>query len=227
MKPRLNLNRPSKDSDSGPALASGVEPSWRRKAPKLAVEGAEEIVDTAPQTQIVIKTAKNSAKTIAVIATAVVAVGLMLWSIVGLTIFPTPEVDGKRWVVHWAAWPQAQAPAGATAFVSPKPVSNNILFRINLQFRKDPDNAIVTLLGGPVGTVSTDESLQIYIDGKPTGTRAALPIQKTVLNDEYAAVCIRGGCGGAGNFLTVADNRIVGEVRGDFKLKGNSESPLG
>lgn len=227
MKPRLNFSRPSKESDSGPALASGVEPSWRRKAPKLAIEGAEEIVDTAPQTEIVIKTAKNSAKTIAVIATAVAVVGLMLWSIVGITIFPTPKLDGKRWIVHWAAWPQAQAPAGATAFISSTPVSNNILFRINLQFKSNSRNAIVTLLGGPVGTVATDESLQIYINGKPTGARSSLPIEATVLDDEYAAICVRGDCGGPGNFLTVADNRIVGEVRGDFKLKGNSESPMG
>lgn len=197
-------------------MSAGSLPFWKQSRPALA---AEEAGPGVPSGEAALPTSSRAIATGAkVMATALI--GLLAftffgWLILGLTVMPTPRVDGAAWAVKWAAWPEDAAPQGALAAVTADPVNRGIVGRLGYQFGQG-DITIQRIVAGPGGTVFTDADKNVYYDGIATGLRAAQEIPEQALGDAYLTICLS-GCGTATGLVAKAPtDSILGEALGIY-----------
>lgn len=159
---------------------------------------------TRPKTAAV----TNSLGTILGLAAAAVGVVFALWLIVAVTIAPTPSIDGDRYVVKWAAWPQGQAPVGATAVIHDAPIDSG--------------------LGSRLGYVFNGKGLSVV---EITGDiRAATARDRELTSDHYIVECISGDCTAGENSLvpvTHVMGELVGRYQPPFTITDRPASPGG
>jgi len=210
-------------SDTQPLLASGKAPWWKISRPRLAAPDSltdDSVVLTAPAESETLgaaprgaratgagsaagsgvttrpKTAAvtNSLGTIFGLGAAAVGVVFALWLIIAVTIAPTPSIDGDRYVVKWAAWPQGQAPVGATAVIHDAPIDSGLSSRL--------------------GYVFNGQGLSVV---EITGDiRAATARDPELTSDHYIVECISGDCATGENSL-VPVTHVMGELVGRYQ----------
>lgn len=201
--------------DNEPALGAGNAPWWRRSTPALAAPS--ELSDTPVEPDIPL-TARFAG--ISRLLSFIIGFGLLglagMWVTVGLTILPTPRIDGTAWVVQRAAWVEGQAPAGAIAYVTDEPAGRDLAARAELIFSEVPAS-IVMILTPPASTVSTGANNVLIVDGEPTSYTLPLPLAERQLGMEHLAICLLGTCGEPGTTVLVPVDEVLGKTLGEYR----------
>lgn len=147
------------------------------------------------------------------------------WFVLGVTIMPTIRLDGALWVVQRAAWPEGQAPEGATVLALPAAVERGFGDRAALLVSSGDNSVVATVIADPYSKISTSEDGQILVDGSPTKFRTMPGGLKGDVGDNYLALCRAGSCGMPGGAFLIPTDRVLGRVLGFFNAGGFGPIP--
>lgn len=95
-------------------------------------------------------------------------------------------------------------------------VSTTYMDKLFQTFRSIPDPAVVEVVTGPFGRVSSPNG-EILIDDNPTGYLSSMP--DVTLNRQYVVVCVVGSCE-PGSIHIVHQDQIAGRVDGMITKDG-------
>lgn len=188
--------------------------------------GRREVVEIDPQTRgalgdlgdevIWIGKTGNATKVlkslIIVIFGAAIVVGL-LYSVLGATLMRfTPEAEGGFTLVRNATFIGGNPEPEDLFYASTStPFENSFTLKLLYSFAPVPDAATFMAVGGPFGTVSTNENNDIIIDGVNTGFSAPIDEPKLSLSSQILGICLDGACE-PGRAYVVPKNHIYGEA---------------
>lgn len=195
-------------------LSSGRLPFWKQSKPRLAVDEIDPSTGAEPL-PVSSRAIASVAKAAALLVGVLVMFTVSAWVILGVTVMPTPRVDGNAWAVKWAAWPQGAVPADSLVAVVAGPVETSIPARFRYQFASD-QVTIQRVLAGPGGTVEVLPDGTVTWNGTPVSARAGDTVTPGPLGDAYLAVCEVGDCGGQGAASIVPVDSVMGQARGIY-----------
>ena len=214
------MKRPSRSTG---LLSSGSLPFWKQSKPALAVDTVDPVTGEEP-IPVPNRAIASIAKGLAIVLAVLVGFTAASWLILGVTVMPTPRVDGEAWAVKWAAWPEGAVPPGSLVAVVDGPVGRDLPSRFGYQFGSG-NITIQRVIAGPGGTVTTTDSGEVLWNGEPTGATSNGLIADEQLGDAYLTACVVGECGAVGTAQIVPTNSIMGEALGTYTPPFRIEAP--
>lgn len=153
-----------------------------------------------------------------IIGVSLLTVGVIVavYLILASTIMFIAPGNVNHAVVLRGAYSIGSVPPGSYVYVSAAPAQYGFTDKLSQAFEGVPGAAVVQIIGGPNGVVSTKNG-EVFINGKDTGYKG--DATKRMLANTYVARCMVGSCKANDTVLIPQDN-IVGGVKGYASLTG-------